>query len=188
MSNDTTPAQQPPWGGPPTPKRKWSRGRKILFMAIGAVAALIAIGVANGGKSPVTASADSTPSAAAPTAASIIVSAAPSTEAAPSTPAAPQKVTFTVTGSAPGGLDITWGTDSSNHSATTLPFTKTIPIDNTGGVLYYALNAQLSGGGEISCSISVDGVVLKQGSASGGYNICSSQIGQNPLTGTWEGE
>jgi hypothetical protein len=36
--------------------------------------------------------------------------------------------------------------------------------------------------------ISVGGEVLKSGSASGGYDICSSQIGQDPLTGAWEGE
>lgn len=49
----------------------------------------------------------------------------------------------------------------------------------------YAINAQLQGGGTVSCSISVDGKVISQGSASGGYNIASCEISQD-FSGGWQ--
>ncbi len=53
---------------------------------------------------------------------------------------------------------------------------------------YYAINAQLQGAGEVSCEILVDGQVISQGTATGGYNIASCEIGQDPLSGQWHND
>ncbi len=103
--------------------------------------------------------------------------------AAPTAAGTPGQVTFSVTGSAPDGVTITYGTNTSNLSGGPLPFTATLPLSTAGGVLYYDITAQLSGAGSISCSISVGGKVISSGTASGGYNICTSEILDSG--GTW---
>lgn len=163
----------------------------VIFGVLGgATILLIAAGIA-GAHTKTSTSGLAALTPAAPTTrpmASIAVPARVSTSAPAPTTAVSQTVTYTVTGTAPAGVDITYGTDSSNHDGNVVPFSVTVPLDSSGDVLYYALDAQLQGGGNVACSISVDGVVIKSGSASGGYNICSAQIGQNPLTGQWEAE
>ena len=51
---------------------------------------------------------------------------------------------------------------------------------------YYAIDAQLQGDGTVSCQILVDGKVVSQATASGGYNIASCEISQDPFSGNWE--
>ena len=54
-----------------------------------------------------------------------------------------------------------------------------------GTPLYYSVTAQLQGGGSVSCKIEVDGKVISQSTATGGYNIASCEISQDPLSGNW---
>ena len=97
-------------------------------------------------------------------------------------------VTMTVTGTAPDGIQIRYGTDKSSLENTNLPFTATLLLDSSGAVSDYALAAQLQGSGNISCSIEVNGTVLKTGTASGGDETCSAEIDQNPQTQKWQGK
>ncbi|WP_392750528.1 MmpS family transport accessory protein [Streptomyces sp. LN590] len=97
-------------------------------------------------------------------------------------PAAPaDKVVFKVWGSAPSGVDITYGSDSDNLQGRGLPMTKTLTLKDDA--LYYNVTAQLQGGGDVHCSVTVDGET-KTGHASGGYNICNAQL-SGGLFGGW---
>jgi hypothetical protein len=50
--------------------------------------------------------------------------------------------------------------------------------------LYYAVTAQLQGGGDIMCKIQI-GDAVRVGHARGGYNICSAQLNSDPINGGW---
>jgi len=91
-------------------------------------------------------------------------------------------VTFTVTGSAPSGVDITYGDDASNLNGDGLPFTTTMKVKDDA--LYYAVTAQLNGGGHIHCKVTI-GDKTKSGEAKGGYNICSAQLNSG-VFGGWD--
>jgi hypothetical protein len=79
-------------------------------------------------------------------------------------------------------------------SGNALPFKAWLPYQP--GHLYYDLNAQLQGSGDITCKIVVTGpgvepnAVVASGHASGGYNICDAQATDNgDNTGmTWQSE
>jgi hypothetical protein len=98
-----------------------------------------------------------------------------------STPAAtttPDGVTYQCTGSAPAGVDITYGPSGSGLQATSLPFTA-----HEDGVSqtaqYYSITAQLNGGGDVTCTLTVTAAgqtATSSGTASGGHNIASPQI------------
>ncbi|MFD7465183.1 hypothetical protein [Streptomyces tendae] len=90
------------------------------------------------------------------------------------------EVVFKVWGSAPSGVDINYGSDSDSRSGKGLPFEKTLKLDDEA--LWYQVNAQLMGGGDINCSVTVDGET-KKGHASGDYNICSAQLNGDFLGG-----
>ena len=60
--------------------------------------------------------------------------------------------------------------------------TKDIPAS---APLYYSINAQLQGAGSVSCKIEVGGTVISSSTATGGYNIASCEISQDPLSGRW---
>jgi predicted flap endonuclease-1-like 5' DNA nuclease len=87
--------------------------------------------------------------------------------------AAEGTVVFKVWGSAPSGVDITYGNDGTNLQGKGLPLKKTLTVKDDA--LYYQVTAQLMGGGDIQCSITIDGRT-KTGRAQGGYNICSAQL------------
>ena len=87
---------------------------------------------------------------------------------------------FTVTGSAPGGVDITYGSDGTNLQGR-LPLDTTLAINKNA--LYYQVTAQLQGGGNISCSVTI-GDQTRTGHATGGYNICSAQL-NGDFNGGW---
>ncbi|KQW17097.1 hypothetical protein [Streptomyces sp. Root369] len=91
-----------------------------------------------------------------------------SADAAPS-----GKAVFKVWGSAPAGVDITYGTDGTNLQGKGLPMEKTLSVDEDA--LFYQVTAQLMGGGDVQCSVTIDGET-KKGRAQGGYNICSAQL------------
>lgn len=101
--------------------------------------------------------------------------------------AVPEKVTYHCTGHAPDGVDITYGPEGSSFSASHLSFTKTATLNDSAQ--YYAIQAQLSGAGSVTCTLTVqtsDGTVVTQsGSASGGYNIASAEICSS-FDGSWE--
>lgn len=86
---------------------------------------------------------------------------------------------FKVWGSAPSGVSITYGSDGTNLQGKGLPMTKELKVEDDA--LYYQVTAQLQGGGDIYCSVTVNGKT-KQGHAQGGYNICSAQL-NGGLTG-----
>jgi len=101
--------------------------------------------------------------------------AAPATSAAA---AVKQSVTFVVTGSA---ADVTYGPSGTSVQGT-VPMRVTKPLGNP---VFYSLYAQLQGGGEVTCKILVDGKVISESVASGGYNIADCEISQDIITGQW---
>lgn len=110
-------------------------------------------------------------------------STAPTTAAVVSTQAQKAAVaTFKVWGSAPGGADISYGSDSEDLQGSLLPMTRTLPVRS--GALYYDVNAQLMGSGDIHCSVTI-GNKTRTGHASGGYNICMVQLNDG-MFGGWE--
>jgi hypothetical protein len=120
--------------------------------------------------------------------------ASPSASAS-NTPAPATKVEFIVSGTAPDGIDITYGPSGSNLSGpSTLDGTATMSVPFDGSADYYALNAQLQGGGSVTCKIVVTGpgdnpLTVSSGAASGGYNICSAQAAPEDSSGlTWTNE
>ena len=90
----------------------------------------------------------------------------------------PQQVTYVVTGSA---AHVTYGPSGANFEGTG-PLSVSQPL---GQPQFYSINAQLTGGGSVTCLLKVDGVTIASNSASGNGNIASCQIDQN-LNGSWE--
>jgi len=88
-------------------------------------------------------------------------------------PSESDAVTFKVWGEAPSGVDITYGSDTDNRSAKGLPVTKELKFNEDAA--FYSVDAQLLGGGDINCSVTVEGKT-KKAHASGSYNICSAQL------------
>lgn len=94
------------------------------------------------------------------------------------------EVRFSVSGSAPSGVDITYGDDSSNYQGPAHPpMDKTLSVDSHA--LYYAVTAQLQGGGDVQCEVDI-GDAVKVGHATGGYNICSAQLNKDPINDGWD--
>ena len=89
-----------------------------------------------------------------------------------------QQVTYVVTGSA---AHVTYGPSGANFDGTG-PLSVSQPL---GQPQFYSINAQLTGGGTVTCLLKVDGVTIVSNSASGNGNIASCQMDQN-LNGSWE--
>jgi hypothetical protein len=104
----------------------------------------------------------------------------PSSSPKPTPTRAPkmQTVTYVVNGSA---ADVTYGPAGSDLQGT-VPMSVT---DSLGSPAYYAITAQLQGEGAVSCAIEVNGETISSASATGGYNIASCEISQDPLSGQW---
>ncbi|WP_051450311.1 hypothetical protein [Actinospica robiniae] len=97
-----------------------------------------------------------------------------------------EQVVFHCAGSAPDGVEITYGGEGTEDSASRLPFTKTIPL--SASEQYYAVQAQLQGGGKVSCSTTVEyegTSAVQKGEASGGYTIASAEVCSD-FEGGWE--
>jgi hypothetical protein len=182
--------QQPAWGAPPPPPKGRSAGKIIGFGCLGIVGLLVAIGVIaaavnSGGSSNKTSSSPST-TTATHSASGSGSGKAKVGGAKTSKPA--DVVTFKVWGTAPAGalgpLDIGYGSDSDTRKGAFKDgkFTATLPLAK--GAMYFNVNAQLQGSGDIHCSITIGGKT-KTGHASGGYNICDAQLSSN-FTGGWE--
>jgi hypothetical protein len=89
-------------------------------------------------------------------------------------------VEYVVTGTP--GADVTYGPAGSD-------FNGSVPMDvkaRLGSPQYYAINAQLQGGGSVQCAIKVNGKVISSANANGGFNIADCEIDQDPFTGKWE--
>ncbi|MEU9206466.1 MmpS family transport accessory protein [Streptomyces sp. NPDC048415] len=204
MSHNQPPPSGPSWGQVPPPpmppqptgRPKWARKRIAIPAAL--VILFIGVGIGSSGNDQKTA-ADAKPAPRVTVTATAAGKAKP--EPAPTVtvtktakpaavkakpkktePAAPaDKVVFKVWGSGPSGVDITYGSDTDNLQGRGLPMTKTLTLKDDA--MYYSVTAQLQGGGDIHCSVTVDGKT-KTGHAVGGYNICSAQL-SGGLFGGW---
>jgi hypothetical protein len=169
------PPQPPPgaYRAPGRPPRKSRTGRTIAIIAACAVATFIIVAaVASGGKTP-QASASSPPATGAP-------ATGPAVTASQAPPAA-QAVTYVVTGSS---ADVTYGPAGSD-SAGTVPMRKSAAIPASPAA-YYAISAQLQGGGSVTCELIIGGTVISRATATGGYNIADCEAVQDPVTGQWQ--
>ncbi|AZM50738.1 hypothetical protein DMB38_12845 [Streptomyces sp. WAC 06738] len=78
-------------------------------------------------------------------------------------------------------MSITYGSDNDSRSGTwSGSFETTLPLDDDA--LYFHVYAQLQGGGDIYCSVTVEGETDKA-HASGDYNICIAQLNSDFLGG-----
>lgn len=78
---------------------------------------------------------------------------------------------------------VNYGPDGSNFTGNIpMKVSATIPSSPPS---YYAIDVQLSdAGGNATCQLLVDGVVISQASAQGASNIATCEIGQDS-TGSW---
>lgn len=160
---------QPPAVQPAKPKGSRARGCAMLGCGgLVAVVILVAALASHGARG--------TSPAALP--ALQTVAAAP-VQAQPAKPAAAQTLTYKVTGSP---ADVTYG-PTGTDVAGSVPMSVTGPL---GAPLYYSISAQLQGAGTVTCEILIDGKVISQSVASGGYNIASCEISRDPLSGQWQ--
>jgi len=181
--HDDSGDRQQPYQPPALPLPKKKTGRKIAgFGCLGVVAIfviLIVVTAVSGTKPASTAAGAATSTSAAATTAA---HAAPATGRASAGP----RVVFGCTGSAPDGVTITYGAEGTNDSASSLPFTTSVPLNS--GAEYYNVTAQLQGSGQVSCTTVVnwDGQSITQtGSANGGYNLASAEICSD-FSGGWQ--
>jgi hypothetical protein len=174
-----SPQPQPTFRPPQAPQasqrsRSWPAQHKALTGLFVFVALTIVIVAAHSGGS-LSSSGGGTADGTQPAPSAPAAAAAPkSTRAA----AAAQTVTYEVTGSS---ADVTYGPAGSTLSGT-VPMKVTAKL---GDPIYYSLQAQLQGGGSVTVEILVNGIVISQGTASGGYNIATAEISQDPLSGQW---
>ncbi|MFE2969886.1 hypothetical protein ACFXKC_40715 [Streptomyces sp. NPDC059340] len=180
------PQQQPQWGAPPQrqwgapppqPPKKRSVGKVVGLGCLGIIGLFVVIAiigaVASSGGSKTSSSGTSNTAAAHNSSGSKAKAGGAEADKAAGT------VVFKVWGTAPAGAlgpaDITYGSDSDNRQGhwKNGGFTEKLPFKKDA--MYYAVNAQLQGSGDIHCSVTVDGKT-KTGHASGGYNICSAQL------------
>lgn len=208
--NQPPPPAQPPFQGQPlspsapTPAGpKWARKRYVIPAAVLTLFVGVGIGSAGGSEQEKTSagakpqptvtvtetaaakSAKADKAEPAPTV-TVTKTVKPKADSKPADPPADEgsadEVVFKVWGSAPAGVDINYGSDSDSRSGEGLPMTKTLKLDSEA--MYYSVSAQLMGGGDINCSVTVDGET-KKGHASGDYNICMAQLNSGFLGG-WE--
>jgi len=88
-------------------------------------------------------------------------------------------ITYVVTGSP---ADVTYGPAGSDFTGT-VPMRITRPL---GHATFYAVSAQLNGGGSVKVEILINGKVISKAQASGSYNIANAEIVQDPVTGQWQ--
>lgn len=170
--------------------------RPTAIFAAAAVLAAAGCASTTTSSSPVpnpAASASLASQAAAQRSAQAAISSALASAASPS-PQTPTKVEFIVTGTAPDGIDITYGPSGSNFAGPSVLDGKAVmSVKFDPSASYYALNAQLQGAGSITCKIVVTGpgdqpLTVSHGAASGGYNICSAQATSGDGGYTWQNE
>lgn len=97
----------------------------------------------------------------------------------PSPVTRPGTVTFIVRGSP--SARVRYGPDGATVAGSS-PMTLTQPLD---GQQPRELHAALQGSGSITVMIAVDGTVVSQDTAAGGWNIALAEIAFNPATSGW---
>ncbi|MGW5656908.1 MmpS family transport accessory protein [Streptomyces humi] len=185
----------PPFPPQPAGGPKWARKRVVIPAAV--LILFLGVGIGSSGSDQKTA-ADAKPAprvtvtetakGEAEPAPTVTVTKTAKAKVAKATPkktkdttaTAADQVVFKVWGSAPAGTDITYGSDTDNLQGSGLPMTKTLKL--TDDAMYFQVTAQLQGGGDIHCSVTVEGQT-KKGHAAGGYNICSAQLSSDFLGG-----
>ncbi|MFK0110011.1 hypothetical protein [Streptomyces sp. NPDC091217] len=183
---------QQPYGQPPfqpqPPKKGPGAGKVIGLGCLGLVGVAVVLGIAAAAVSG-SGSNDSSSSASKSTSTTTTGNRTVAGSKDDSKKAGtPKTVVFKVWGTAPagalGGLDINYGSDSDTRKGVFKNgrFEATLPLKK--GAMYYTLNAQLQGSGDINCSVTVDGQT-KSGHASGGYNICDAQF-SGDFIGGWQ--
>ena len=90
------------------------------------------------------------------------------------------QVAITVTGSAPKGASITYGSDSTTYTGH-FPLHKTLPLGTRVG--YYFVSAQLEDGGAVTCTLTI-GSASSVGHAHGGHRACTAKLTNN-YQGGW---
>jgi hypothetical protein len=95
----------------------------------------------------------------------------------------PQTVTYVVRGT-PGAAQVTYGPAGLEFSGK-VPMRVIRPLRDPR---YYAIDAQLLGGGTVTCVIKIDGIPVSAATATGGDNIASCKIGHDPGTRLWKNE
>jgi hypothetical protein len=85
-----------------------------------------------------------------------------------------------VTGSAPKGASVAFGTDAANYTGH-FPLHRTLPVFSRTG--YYYITAQLKNGGSITCKLTI-GNASSVGHARGGHKACSAKL-TNDYGGGW---
>jgi hypothetical protein len=90
-------------------------------------------------------------------------------------------VEFIVTGSS---ANVTYGaSNSSIQGSVPLDISEHIPSSPPS---YYAITAQLNGGGTVSCTIKIGGRRISSATASGSYNIATCEAVWDPINGVWQ--
>ncbi|MFE7234612.1 hypothetical protein ACFVAF_28880 [Streptomyces sp. NPDC057596] len=167
--------QQPFQPQAPEPHKKKSKGKTCAGAGcLGVVGILViagAISVATGGKS-------SSGTAKSPAAAPPDAGNASALQSAPQK-GAPQTVTYVVTGTS--GADVQYGPAGSLAQGK-VPMSVTRPLENRQ---HYAITARLQGGGHVTCQLKVNGRVISQSTASGGYTIASCEISKDTFSDKW---
>jgi hypothetical protein len=184
------------WPVPPPLKKKTSKLGIGCLAAVGLLLVIVITAVAAGGGKNSPTAAATTPPAAVPAVTGAAAGPTSAAVVAPvsTTPAAPppaQTVTYSCTGHAADGVDITYGPEGSSYSASHLPFTATQPLN--ANAQYFVTEAQLQGDGTVSCNTVVNYVdgsgdaqsVTNSATASGGYNIGSAEICSD-FSGDWQ--
>jgi hypothetical protein len=80
---------------------------------------------------------------------------------------------MSVTGSAPKGAKVIWGTFRSGTRPGTFPFHKKIPV--FAAQYSYFVSGRLKHGGNITCKLTI-GTVTKIGHAKGGHKTCTARL------------
>lgn len=170
----------PPNAAPPAPPKKKHTFWKVVLGIVVVIILIVVLAKSCGGGGPSATVAPADSPAAQPTGKASHPSAKHTKK-----PAASSKVAFKVTGSAPNGVDITYGSDSDNlQGGNTTPWKDHLKVKKDSQ--YYYVTAQLNGKGSLKCSITI-GDVVARGTARGSYNVCTAQLGRG-LFGGWEKE
>jgi hypothetical protein len=156
-------------------------GRWWFWTAIAVVLVVVVVGAVWGSKKVHSTSSDTS------TTRSTSVSSTSATTAHQSTVATPSTTTTTIlptaffkcSGSAPGGVSITYGMNSSDRSGgSTLPWAAYLPVTSTAP--WFVVTAQVKGtDASIKCSTAVDvngTIVTKSGTASGTHNTAKADV------------
>ena len=174
----------------PTPvyKRWWfwaAAAAVVLIVIIAATASASKKNNAANTATTVTAAPSVAPSAtgASPTATAAPATTAPPATAPPTTAPAANQAAFSCTGSAPEGVNITYGTNTSNlNGGSSVPWQASVPLPATAQSA--EVSAQLQGpDGNITCTTAVtwssggsSHTVTQTGTAAGNYNIADAQV------------